>query len=130
MRRLVAGDHRLVLGDLRLDIAVVEGEEQVAGLDELAVDDVLLGDLAVDARLHHDAGRRLDEADGALAHRHVGLPAAPSPRRQERPRRCARRGPNARAGIDGAARRGPYQAPAQSATVARRAIRKALALHR
>jgi len=35
MGRLVARQHRLVLGDLGLDVAIIEGEEQVAGLDEL-----------------------------------------------------------------------------------------------
>ncbi len=73
MGRLVAGQHRLVLGDLGLDVAIIEREEQVAGLDELPVGDVLRHDLAVDAGAHEHARRRLDEADGVLAHREVGL---------------------------------------------------------
>ena len=70
-RRLVLVDRRLVLVDGRLQRAIVEPEEEVAGLDGHALADRLVDDDPVDARTHRDGGDRLDPADGLLADRHI-----------------------------------------------------------
>ena len=48
-----------------LDLAVVQREQEVAFLDDLSVENVLLEHQAVDTRLHHHDRRRLHDADGA-----------------------------------------------------------------
>ena len=47
----------LVTGNQRLDLAIIQGEQEIALLDDLAVTDMLLEHLAFDARFHnHDGG--------------------------------------------------------------------------
>ncbi len=62
------GRQRLV--ERRLRLPAVEQEQDVAGLDVLAVVDGDLGDLAVDPRLDGDARDRLGLADGRDLDRH------------------------------------------------------------
>ena len=70
-RRQVLGQHRLVAGDLGLDLAVVDAEQHVAGLDDLAVPDLLLDDLPIDAGPHRHSRVRLDPADARAGDRKV-----------------------------------------------------------
>ena len=63
--RIVLGKHRLVVGKGRQHDAVVERDQEIAGLHHLAVLDVDARHLARDARADHDNRRRLDRAEGA-----------------------------------------------------------------
>ena len=67
---LVLADLRFDLGELRLQGAGIELEQQVAFLDQRAFLDIDLHDLAVEARLELDRGNRLHRADGFDDDRH------------------------------------------------------------
>ena len=59
---MVLGDARFGLRDLRLHESVVEAEENVVLVDEVALLEEDLDDLAIDAGLDGDVGERLDRA--------------------------------------------------------------------
>ena len=63
-QRIVLGKHGLVAGKCREHDAIVERDQEIAGLHHLAVPDVDARHLARDARADHDDRRRLNRAEG------------------------------------------------------------------
>ncbi len=68
--RLILGEHRLRLLDLRLGGTAIEPEHHLAGFDVLSVMDEDAVDVAVDARLDGDVGDGLNRADSLDSDRH------------------------------------------------------------
>ena len=70
-RRLVLGESRLRLVQCRLEGPLIDGEKQVALLDEVAFVEIGVGQLAGHLRLDRDRGVGLHVADNLNLHRDI-----------------------------------------------------------